>query len=38
MKQYTRDQLWQVLDQLAPLNLAGSWDNVDLIGVNSPKT
>ena len=31
MKQYTRDQLWQVLDQLAPLNLAGSWDNVGVL-------
>ena len=31
MKQYTRDQLWQVLDQLAPLNLAGTWDNVGVL-------
>ena len=31
MNQYTREELWQVLDQLSPLSLAGSWDNVGVL-------
>ena len=31
MNQYSRKELWKALDQLAPLQFAGAWDNVGVL-------